>query len=180
MIREVHGPDVKLEPFPLQEQISTSQSLQYTAPPGLTAAWPSDFENSSKVCPGCGAASNTDLRVLNKYPGYCCNKCAQSNSKEHGRLCTRNPVGQSFACDSYERVMASLKQNSKGFTPAPLLHIPQDDCPLAQHVVYNLAEAAGDEETTDVVEELSDLFMWGKVKDKDCLLYTSPSPRDRG
>ena len=167
MSQERHGLQDKPEHSSPQEQISTSQSLQYPAPPGLTDAWPSDLENSSKACPGCGAASNTDLRVLTKNPGFCCNKCAQSNSKEHGKLCTRNPVVQSFACDSYDRVMVSLNQNSKGFTPAPLMLIPDDDCPLAQHVVYNIAEAAGDEETTDVVEELSALFMWGTVKDKD-------------
>ena len=135
--------------------IMESHSLQYTPPPGLTAA-----------CPGCGAASNPDPRVVNKNPGYCCNKCAQSDGKEHGQLCTEKPVGGRFACDSYDRTMANLKQSAKSFTPAPPLHIPQDDCPLSQQVVYNLAEAEVDEESTCVVDELSNLFMWGSVKDK--------------
>ena len=63
--------------------------------------------------------------------------------------------------------MAALQQSEKDFTPAPLLHIPQSDCPLAQHIVHNLAEAACDDEATDVVEELSKLFMYEEVKDKE-------------
>ena len=59
-----------------------------------------------------------------------------------------------------------MKQSSKSFTPAPPLHIPQDDCPLSQQVVCNLAEAEVDEDSTGVVEELSNLFMWGNVKHK--------------
>lgn len=60
-----------------------------------------------------------------------------------------------------------MKQSSKSFTPAPPLHIPQDDCPLSQQVVCNLAEAEVDEDSTGVVEELSNLFMWGQVKHKN-------------
>ena len=90
--------------------------------------------------------------------------CAQQLGGAEQPVVYTEHSDQSIAHNCYEKVLASLERNCENFTPAPSLHIPKSDCPLAEHIVNNLAEAACDDEATSVVEELEQLFMFGEVK----------------
>ena len=90
--------------------------------------------------------------------------CAQQLGGAEQPVVYTEHSDQSIAHNCYEKVLVSLGRNCENFTPAPNLHIPKSDCPLAENIVNNLAEAACDDEATSVVEELEQLFMFGEVK----------------
>ena len=81
----------------------------------------------------------------------------------------RGNLSGRFAHYCCKKVLAYLERNYKDFTPAPILHIPKSDCPLAENIVNNLAEADCHDEAANVVEELGELFMFGEVKFKEVL-----------
>ena len=90
--------------------------------------------------------------------------CAQQLGGAEQPVVYTEHSDQSIVHNCYEKVLASLERNCENFTPAPNLHIPNSDCPLAENIVNILAEAACDDEATSVVEELEQLFMFGEVK----------------